>query len=98
MELPKEFKGTIYFYWNAEFDFIHISKHGNSSDPEYLLMGKIENVNVQFNKTHDQAVMQMVDNLKQQKKNIQADTQSKLNEIDDKINSLLAITYQGDDK
>lgn len=94
MELPKEFKGTIYFYWNTKYEFFHISAHDLSSDGEYLFMGEINDVSVDFSVTHEDAVKQIVAGLQKEKTNIQAKAQSELNKIDEKINSLLAITHQ----
>lgn len=96
MELPKKFKGTVYFYWNAEYNFFHVSARENSGDAEYLLLGKVENVEVDFTLSHEEAVKQIVKGLNDEKKKIQAKAQQELNKIDDKINSLLAITYTGE--
>lgn len=92
MELPKEFKGTVYFHWNSEFEFFIVNDR-EMDDPDYILLGTLE-VETQFDTTHDEAVNQMVSNLKNQKQAIQAETQRQLNQIDEKINNLLAITYQ----
>lgn len=93
MELPKEFKGTIYFYQNVRYGFMVVFIREHNDDPEYILLGT-HDVDVSFDTDEESAVKQVVSNLKSEKKRIQADTQMKLNEIDDRINSLMAITYQ----
>lgn len=92
MELPKEFKGTIYFYYWPSLDRIVAYEH-ESDDKDFILLGTKE-VEAEFNVSHDDAVSQIVSNLKQEKTRIQAETQGKLNQIDEQINNLLAITYQ----
>lgn len=96
MELPKEFKGTVYFYWNTDFELFYISATKLNNNAEYLLMGELSDVNVGFTLNHDEAVKQVVESLQNEKKNIQAKAQSDINKLDEKINSLLAITHQVD--
>lgn len=92
MELPKEFKGTIYFYYWTVINEVRVCDTPRD-DPEFILLDKKE-IEAEFNVSREQAVNQLVTNLNQQKKTIQANAQRELNQIDDRINSLLAITHQ----
>lgn len=93
MELPTEFKGTIYFYQHTQFNFIYVTDGVRTNDPEYILLGT-HDVDIKFDVSQEQATKQVVDNLKEEKKRVQAETQKTLNGIDDQINSLLAITHE----
>lgn len=96
MKLPKEFKGTVYFYWDTKYEYMTVSHRLFNEDGEYLLLGKIEDVQISFDLTHDNAVKQVVKGLQSQKKKIQAEAQRDLNKIDEQLNSLLAITHQSE--
>lgn len=93
MELPKEFKGTIYFYQNVKHDYLTCRNFEINDNPEYVLLGTLE-ADVSFDVDREAATKQLVSNLQAEKKRIQADTQKQLNQIDEQINSLLAITHQ----
>lgn len=92
MELPKEFKGEVHFYYWDLIDKV-IAQDVKSNNSDYVYLGS-KYVEANFSVTYDEAVKQMVDNLKIKKGIIQAQAQSELNKIDEKINSLLAITHQ----
>jgi L-arabinose isomerase len=91
MELPTEFKGTIYFYQNIKYGFMQVFDY-ELNEPEHILLGS-HDVDVSFDLKHDDAVNQIVSKLKDEKKRIQAEAQIQLNQVDEKINSLLAIGY-----
>lgn len=94
MELPKEFKGEVHFYYWDLIDKIIVDDR-KSTNSDYVYLGS-QYVEANFSVTHDEAVKQMVDNLKIKKGIIQAQAQSELNKLDEKINSLLAITHQSE--
>lgn len=97
MNLPTEFKGTIYFYYwmpkGLSITIIHVSTYRKDEDPEYVLLGTLE-VDMEFNTSHEDAVKQMVDALKKEKADVQAKAQHEIDRIDSRINELLVITYQ----
>lgn len=93
MELPKEFKGTIYFYWNTKHEWFLVSDVDGVSRDEHIKVGELK-VDIEFDINREAAVKQIVDGLQAEKKTIQAKAQSDINKLDEKINSLLAITHQ----
>lgn len=93
MELPKHHKCTIYFYYWTFTDSVMASNNKRDDDPEFIFLGK-KDVEADFNVSHEQAVDQIVTNLNKQKKDVQAKAQRQLKQIDEQINSLLAITHQ----
>lgn len=96
MELPREFKGTIYFYYNVKLDYLCMVDV-ESMPNEYVPLGSMH-VEKVFDVQVDDAVNKVIDFLKKEKNDVQAKAQREIDRIDSRINELLAITYQGDDK
>ena len=92
MELPKGFNGKVYFYQDLEVDYTTAFVFERKESPDIFPLGSID-VDITFNISESDAKNQIINNLKEEKKRIQADTQMKLNDIDDRINSLLAIAH-----
>ncbi len=95
MDLPKEFKGKIYFYGYKDFNMIAVSRHDMSDDADYIFLGDLD-VDLKFSVTEEEAIKQVVKSLNAEKDKIKAQAQSDLNKLDEKINSLLAITHQSE--
>ena len=48
MNIPKGFKGKVYFHYDTSMDFISITKHEHRSDTDYILLGSLD-VEIEFN-------------------------------------------------
>lgn len=95
MKLRNGFKGTLYIYQNIEYDFMTIHRLEVNDNPEMVLLGT-RDVDWSFDVSREDATKQVVAGLKEEKKRVQAETQLKLNQIDDQINGLLAITHEAE--
>lgn len=48
MNIPTEFRGKVYCYWNTKYDHLAVAQYDNLSD-EYVLLGQTtEELHIQF--------------------------------------------------
>lgn len=86
MNIPSEFKGKVYFYWNTNHDFLSVSVHENIGTG-YILLGGSEEIHVKLSDGRAAAV----EALERQIKKEQAESEHRLNVLRGKIQNLLAL-------
>lgn len=88
MKLPKQATVTMYVHiYSGQF----VLFNSNMESDFYTCLGPAEITFDVPQKTHDEIVALRVDSLKEQKHKIMGEMQHKIDQIDDKINSLLAL-------
>lgn len=91
IEIPKRLEETVYIFLNIKYG--HITVH--SSDVSEYFEGSIllRTLDIACDLPEIDITGKVIDSLKKQKQKIEAETHIKLTEIDQKIQSLLAIEY-----
>lgn len=87
--------GKIYVYSRPEHGFLTVTSHNNfdEGDPSYVLIGVSEEITVPFF-AQDEIVSKQVTALRAHRQEVLAKSQAQLNEIDQQIQSLLAIEHK----
>lgn len=94
MNIPSKFEGKIYFYWHAEYGFMHTSIRKFARMDEYIYLGESDDISVTF-APREEINAQAVASMEEMKARILAAAHVKCEEIDGQIQSLLAITHDG---
>ncbi len=93
MDIPKEFKGKIYFYKNVAYGHLATS-HMELSTDDYIYLGESQELHVKFN-DQTEIKRRAVECMEEAKSKVLAAAHIKCEEIDGQIQSLLAITHDG---
>lgn len=93
-DLGNEWKGKVYVYWNARYGFLSLHYSDALEDSvEYILLGTSEEITVPLIARED-VVNKQVEALRAERQRILAESQRRADEIDQKIQSLLAIEHK----
>ena len=93
MNIPKDLDGTIYFYFDTEYEWLVINEKAIISD-KYIPLGQLD-VKVPF-RANGELTQQAISGLESKKAELRVELERSLSIIDGKIQSLLAITHDGD--
>lgn len=86
MNIPSEFNGKIYFWWNTKFEFFTTSDTKDMRT-EYILIGESEELHVKLSDGRASAV----EALERQIKEELAASEHRLNVLRGKIQNLMAL-------
>lgn len=86
MNIPSEFKGKIYFFWNTKFSFL-TAINAEDMGSEYIRLGESEELHVKLSDGRASAV----EALERQIKEEQAASEHRINVLRGKIQNLMAL-------
>lgn len=92
-ELGSEWSGKVYVYWNTEYGWLQVSQHSDWADDDSVLLGESGEITVPLI-PRDEMVNRQIDHLKAESQRVLAKSQAQLDEIDQRIQSLLAIEHK----
>ena len=93
--LPEEYTTTIYLCWSTEYEWEGVQEFEPGDDPERILIAEPLEVTFKI-KPREDAVNAAVENLKREIEKIRAVAEVKCNQIEGKIQKLLALPNLGD--
>ena len=92
MEIPREFKGKIYIYWNVKHNFFFFTEREEKSDGEYLRLGSTDDLHITFDR--DDVTAQAVEALDQQIEQTRSEMMHRIEVLKGRKASLLALEVQ----
>ena len=96
MNIPTEFNGKIYFYWNTRFDFL-ITRPGAdyaaADDDEYVFVGESQPIRVELLDPRPG----IVEALEKQITKERAESQRRIELLQGKIQQMLALECQAEE-
>ncbi len=93
-DLGNEWKGKVYVYWNTRYGFLTLDHRDIFEDSsEYILLGTSEEITVPLIARED-AVKKQVEALRAERQRVLAESQRRADEIEQQIQSLLAIEHK----
>ncbi|MCK9506083.1 MAG: hypothetical protein M0Q95_18120 [Porticoccaceae bacterium] len=90
MNVPTEFKGKVYLYFNTKYSFIHFSESPDNPSHEYVRVGETEELHVIFSDPR----AAMVESLKASIEQERAESQRRIAIMQGRIQELLALEVQ----
>ena len=93
--LPEEYTTTVYLSWNTEYEWTNVYEYPVDDDPNRILIA--DPVEVTFKmKPREESVSQAVDELRREIEKVRAAAEVKCNQIEGKIQNLMALPNLGD--
>ncbi len=93
-DLGNEWTGKVYVYWNTRYGFLTLDHRDIFEDAsDYILLGTSEEITVPLIARED-AINKQVEALRAERQRVLAESQRRADEIEQKIQSLLAIEHR----
>jgi len=92
-DLGNEWTGKVYVYWNTRYGFLSLDHRDIFDGEDYILLGTSEEITVPLISRED-AVNKQVEALRAERQRVLAESQRRADEIEQQIQSLLAIEHK----
>lgn len=89
-DLPEEYTTAVYLIWNTEYDWANVYQCPPDDDPNRFLIAEPLEITFKI-KPKEETVNQAIEGLRREIEKIRAAAEVKCNQIESKIQNLLAL-------